>query len=207
MLGLNDDATLREQEALHSLVPKAGTPLSSSAAPASASASSLGRPPIVRCKKDPSSMPCGGENHAWCDAAGNKLACCVEGLVARLDGRCECPPGGSKSKKLQEKGCGVADADSAPKIQRYIRSRFGELRNCFETALVKAPKIAGRIGVQFRISPEGRVYDASLSQTDVPDPDFQDCVIRIFETFQFAPPPNGDLQIDYPIVFEDGAKK
>jgi serine/threonine protein kinase len=207
MLGLNDDATLREQEALHTLVPKGNGLVSSSAPLASASSSPLARPPIVRCKKDPSSMPCGGENHAWCDAAGNKLACCVEGLVARLDGRCECPPGGSKSKKLQENGCGVADTDFAPEIQTYIRGRFGELRKCYETALARAPKIAGRIGVQFRISPEGLAYDASLSQTDVPDPVFQDCVVRVFETLQFAPPPNGDLQIDYPIVFDDGSKK
>ncbi len=207
VLGLNDEVTLREQEALHTLVPK-GTGLASTAAPiASASASSPAKPPVVRCKTDPSSMPCGDQNHAWCDAAGNKLACCVEGLVARLDGRCECPPGGSKSKKLQEKGCGVADTDVAPKIQKYVRSRFGELRKCYETAQVKAPKIAGRIGVQFRISPEGRAYGATISQTDVPDPDFQDCVIRVFETFQFAPPPNGDLQIDYPIVFDDDSKK
>jgi serine/threonine protein kinase len=207
MLGLNDEATRREQEALHTLVPKGSTPGSSSAATSVASVpASPSSPPIVRCKVEPT-PPCAKDNLAWCDAAGKKLACCGDGLVARLDGRCECAPGGARSKALQDGGCAVADTKSNEKIQRYIRSHFGELRKCYEAAQLKAPKITGKIGARFRISPEGKPYDVSISQTDVPDPEFQECFIRKFASFQFAPPPDGDLEIEYPIVFNDGAKK
>ena len=203
MLGLNDDATLREQKALHGLVPKGSPSPSASNAASSASAAAPIPPPIVRCKTEPT-PPCKNESLAWCDGAGAKLACCAKGLVARADGRCECAPGGATDEKLQAGGCAAADTKSTEKIQRYIRQNFTDLRKCYETALKKNAKIAGRIGVQFRISPEGKPYQLSISQTDLPDPDFQGCVLRRFETFQFAPPPNGDVQVDYPLVFSDG---
>ena len=188
VLGLNDELTLREQEA-NAPVPKTALP----------SASAVGKPAIVLCP-DAGNAACLKDNRAWCDASGKLLACCVEGLVARADGRCECAPGGVTSPELQKSGCAAPKNGGPAEIQRRVRHQFGTLRACYDTAQRKNANLEGTIGVRFHISPDGLVYDATIS-TNVPDPTFQSCVVAVFETFVFEPPADGDTVVTYPIVF------
>ena len=181
-------------------------PASEQAKSAVASAALPSKPSIVRCPiaQEPA---CASDYSAWCDASGKRLACCVKGLVARADGRCECARGGVKSQALIDGGCTAAPTGDGSDLQRIVRAHFPNLRRCYEVALVKNPKLGGKISVAFRLSPEGRVYDAKLSQVSVPDVPLQDCVVGVFEQLSFEPPPNGDMAVDYPLDFSNDEKK
>ena len=146
---------------------------------------------------------CSKDNDAWCTPTGERKACCATGLMGTAAGRCTCPPGGSRVKKLVDLGCTAADAEHATKLQRHVRTHFRQARDCYEKAQLRNMKLMATLATRFELTPSGVPYGVELIGVDVPDPEFQDCVVTFFSNLRFEPPGDGHTAIVYPIVFSD----
>ena len=86
-------------------------------------------------------------------------------------------------------------------IQRVIRERLDDVRGCYQAALARDPEARGRIVVRMLIEQDGRVVEASLLTSQIPDPEFERCVVAAVRTWVF--PPNGRggrIAIHYPFL-------
>ena len=184
---------------------------SASAAPASsapdrdAGASSLF--PYFRCDQQDAGGEgqCAAKATAWCDKAQRRVACCGGQLIPRApEAACVCPPGGVKAGDGGATSCLVATMTTdeySKTIQATVRANYQEMRKCYEAALRISPTVAGKLQVAATIGADGRVLRAHISNVTVPDADFQSCVLRIYRTLQFLPPPGGMVTFQYPISF------
>jgi serine/threonine-protein kinase len=188
ILGLSDSVTKKREAELDVLLPK--TAASSSAAGV-----------VRKCRENEG---CSEGNTAWCTPEGRKVACCAQGLVGSAAGRCECAPGGTLEKALIDGGCKQGEPKTGGPIQKVMRERFDAFRGCYEKALAKNPKIAGKVTLEYDIAPDGTPYDVRLAGASVPDPVFQDCLVDEVSKLRFAAPLDGHMRIVYPIDFAPG---
>jgi hypothetical protein len=86
-------------------------------------------------------------------------------------------------------------------IQRIVRQNFGRFRLCYERALVKKPKLAGRIDVRYVIDRFGAATDVSVKASTLKDADLETCVTRAFEGISYPQPEAGTVTVVYPILF------
>jgi hypothetical protein len=87
-------------------------------------------------------------------------------------------------------------------IRRIVRQNLGRMRFCYETALVRSPKLAGRVTVKFVIDRSGAVASAVVESKDLPDEAVASCVTKTFLTLQFPQPEgNGVVVVSYPVSF------
>ncbi len=87
-------------------------------------------------------------------------------------------------------------------IRRIVRQNLARMRLCYETALVKNPKLAGRVTVKFVIDRSGAVASAVVESKDLPDEAVASCVTKSFLPLQFPQPEgNGVVVVSYPVSF------
>lgn len=85
-------------------------------------------------------------------------------------------------------------------IQRIVRKNFSKFRHCYEQALLKNPKLEGRVVVKFVIGLDGKVSSVSAGG-DIPDATVPSCVGKHFHDLVFPKPEGGIVTVSYPIVF------
>ena len=87
-------------------------------------------------------------------------------------------------------------------FQRTVAHYGRQVRFCYEKRLLSDHSLAGRIVVRFRITGDGDVVSAELTESTVANPDFEACVVDSMKTWVFkAPRGGGDVLVNYPWVF------
>jgi hypothetical protein len=87
-------------------------------------------------------------------------------------------------------------------VQRVVHANFGRFRACYEAALVKNPRLEGRVSTTFVIARDGDVAIASEApDSDLPDNGVRVCVVRAFSLLSFPRPAGGIVTVVYPLVF------
>jgi TonB family protein len=136
------------------------------------------------------------------------MACCAKGLAATgQDGLCGCPPGGSYDVPGAPTTCQKKKHYPPEHVQAIVRAHFPDFRRCYEAVIEKAgekTRVAGKVSVAFEITPEGRVFGARVAEASLPDAEGQACILRVFKSLSFDPPPDGHSSITYPIMMEPG---
>ncbi len=95
-------------------------------------------------------------------------------------------------------GCDKGD------VAKQVRSRGSMVRACYETQLLTAPSLAGKLAVQWTISGDGSVQsEKAVSDTLQSDP-VSDCVLRTIRRIHFQKPEAGTCVIQWPFVFTPG---
>jgi eukaryotic-like serine/threonine-protein kinase len=132
-------------------------------------------------------------------------SCCAKGLAAAgEDGLCGCPPGGSSDVPGAPTAC-PKKKYPPERILTNVRAHFGDIRRCYEAVLRKTDQsAAGKVTVGFELTPEGRVFRARVVDASLPDAEGQACVLRVFRSLTFDPPPDGHISVTYPIMLEPG---
>ena len=106
-----------------------------------------------------------------------------------------------------------AQAAQGKYIQSVVREQFFPLaRQCYESALVKHPGLAGKVELEFRIVGDKRVGgvvdQATLGDAgNLRDDAFSQCMTESMMSVSFEAPPNGgEVTVKYPITFapDDG---
>ncbi len=85
-------------------------------------------------------------------------------------------------------------------IQGVIRKNTA-IQRCFEQALRKQPKLAGKVTVSFVIGAQGSVTSASVQNSTVSSTALERCVVDRVRSFRFPKPTGGAVAVAYPFVF------
>lgn len=109
-------------------------------------------------------------------------------------------------------GEGAADAGAAGEefngklqkqvIQRVIRRHVAAVRFCYQRALAKDPKLAGKAVVRFVIDPDGKVSAAEIRDSSLKAPEVEGCILKRVRSWRFPQPEGGAVRVAYPFVFK-----
>ncbi len=85
-------------------------------------------------------------------------------------------------------------------VQRAVEGRVNDIRRCYARALVRNPRVRGRIAVRFVAGADGRVGRVSRFGSELQDPDLEDCVQERFEGLVLPPPERGIVTVTAPFM-------
>ena len=87
-------------------------------------------------------------------------------------------------------------------IRRIVRQHMNEVKFCYDQELARKPTLAGRISVQFAISPVGQVITSVMQSTSMDDARVENCVVNAVRRWEFPKPVGGGIAIVlYPFSF------
>jgi TonB family protein len=87
-------------------------------------------------------------------------------------------------------------------IRRIVRRHLNEVKYCYDQALVRQPKLDGRVVVKFTISGTGQVLASFVQSTTLGSPAVEMCVANAVKRWDFPAPRQGGLAIvSYPFTF------
>jgi TonB family protein len=88
-------------------------------------------------------------------------------------------------------------------VGAVIYSHMGEVRYCHEAAMLQNPKTEGKLMIQFRIDPAGRVETAGIESSSVTPGTLDECVRSRLMTWRFPKPRGGvHVTVSYPFLFK-----
>lgn len=96
---------------------------------------------------------------------------------------------------------------SLPKeaIEKVINANKAAVRACYETALKGNPKLAGRIVLNWKITPEGKVNATAVKESSLGDDSVGTCIVAEVNKWAFdKPSAGGVVEVNYPFVFKPG---
>jgi TonB family protein len=88
-------------------------------------------------------------------------------------------------------------------VGAVIERHKSEIRYCYEAAMLREPRVEGRISLAFTIDKAGRVVKAGVANSSVNDPRLAQCLLARLPNWKF-PNPKGGVSVDvsYPFVFK-----
>lgn len=91
---------------------------------------------------------------------------------------------------------------SADVVRRVIWVHINQIKYCYQQALFKQPSLAGRLVMNFQISPQGQVLELSVRETTLQSPPLLGCISDSMRSWEFPPTPHYDgvIEINYPFV-------
>ena len=90
-------------------------------------------------------------------------------------------------------------------IRRIVRNHINEVKHCYNEALTRDPAAAGRVTMQFVISPSGAVTVAVVSKSEIDDKELGVCIGKAIKRWKFPVPSDaGNAVVNYPFVFKPG---
>lgn len=88
-------------------------------------------------------------------------------------------------------------------IRKVIHSHVSQIRFCYESEMIKNPKLAGKVSVKFVITASGSVATSAVVQTSTGDSMLDQCVSGRVRTWQFPKPKGGGVVVvTYPFLFK-----
>jgi len=87
-------------------------------------------------------------------------------------------------------------------IRRIVRRHLNEVKYCYDQALVRQPKLEGRLVAQFTIAGNGQVIASVRQSSTLAAPAVEMCVITAIKRWEFPAPTGGGLaMVTYPFTF------
>jgi hypothetical protein len=87
-------------------------------------------------------------------------------------------------------------------IRRVVHQHMNEIKFCYDQELASKPALAGRISVQFAISPMGQVITSVVQSTSMDNARVENCVVNAVRRWEFPKPMGGGIAIVlYPFSF------
>ena len=88
-------------------------------------------------------------------------------------------------------------------VRRVIAGYRGQIRTCYERALLSSPSLNGRIVFKWSISAAGPVTSASVTSSTVESKILETCVNEVIKGMQYPAAANGlPTVVKYPFVFQ-----
>ncbi len=81
------------------------------------------------------------------------------------------------------------------KVNRFIDSRFGQVKACYERRLKNNPTLQGRLDLDISISSKGKVTDVYVNSDTVRDSRMHRCVNKTIRGWQFPKPKGGRVTV------------
>ena len=95
------------------------------------------------------------------------------------------------------------EGDLSPaKIQRAMRKYVSGVKDCYERALKRNPKLAGKIVIGFEILENGKVAEFDFPEDTVGSESVRVCIKKRSRMWRFPRPEGGGVYVQFPLVFE-----
>ncbi|MEM9460119.1 MAG: AgmX/PglI C-terminal domain-containing protein [Myxococcota bacterium] len=105
-------------------------------------------------------------------------------------------------RQAKAKVDGAMDKDI---VRRIVRAHINEIRYCYNQGLVRDPRLAGRVTIQFTIGTSGKVPIAVATQSTLSDRNVADCMAKAVRRWKFPRPRDGaQVTVTYPFVLSPG---
>ncbi len=86
-------------------------------------------------------------------------------------------------------------------IRRVVRRHLGEVRHCYEQALVSQPDMSGTVSVRFVIGPTGAVTASAVASSNLGSSRVDSCVASAARRWTFPTPEGGGMvAVTYPFT-------
>ena len=92
----------------------------------------------------------------------------------------------------------MSDVSDAGGVKSVVKSKFGQLKYCYEKSLKANPQLRGRVEVEFNVK-NRRVTSASVFANTTGDAEFANCIVGKIKRWKF--PDSVEGQILYPFIF------
>ena len=86
-------------------------------------------------------------------------------------------------------------------VDTMIRRDISKIRYCYEDALVKEPKLEGRISIRFTIQSDGLIRNVGIGSSTMNSMAVEACLVHIFQEMYFANSMGGTFVLSYPFLF------
>ena len=97
----------------------------------------------------------------------------------------------------------VQEGLTKEEVGEVIHSHLSEIRYCYESAMLRASAIEGKLQVAFVIGAAGRVTQAEPKSSTLSDARLGECVISKLRNWQFPRTKGGvDVAVNYPFLFK-----
>jgi hypothetical protein len=86
-------------------------------------------------------------------------------------------------------------------IAKVINEHMGEIRGCYERALLKEAGLAGKLVLEWTIEPTGVVSDIRVKNATLRGPEVPNCIVGSVKSWAFPKPKGGNVVVSYPFLF------
>ena len=86
-------------------------------------------------------------------------------------------------------------------IAKVINEHLGEVRGCYERALLKEAGLAGKLVLEWTIDLTGHVDEIKVKQATLKGADVPNCIVNSLKTWIFPKPTGGKVVVSYPFLF------
>jgi hypothetical protein len=97
----------------------------------------------------------------------------------------------------------VEEGLSKDEVGKVIHAHLGEVRYCYESAMIKNPSLQGKLIIDFMIQGTGRVKTAKINNSNLGDYSLDQCIISHLVKWVFPHPKGGvNVAVTYPFIFK-----
>jgi len=90
-------------------------------------------------------------------------------------------------------------------VARTIRLGMAAITSCYQRALKRNPKAAGKISIRLSINTMGAVTRVSIESDSLGDPTVNSCIQGYANRWRFPPPEGGTAEVSVPFVFQSSS--
>lgn len=87
-------------------------------------------------------------------------------------------------------------------VRRIVRAHVNEVRYCYNQGLLRDPRSAGLVVVDFEVSLTGKVDAARLASSAVTDEEVGPCIVAAVQRWTFPKPEGATVQVSLPFELE-----
>ncbi|HET8542048.1 MAG TPA: AgmX/PglI C-terminal domain-containing protein [Anaeromyxobacter sp.] len=88
-----------------------------------------------------------------------------------------------------------------PKVQKLFRSRFAEVKRCYEAELQRHPQARGKLTLRFTIVESGALSGVSVARSTFERRDVPSCVAEVVRRWRTPFRPAEPVEVEYPFSF------
>lgn len=113
----------------------------------------------------------------------------------------------AEAKPAKTGASDVEETRTIEVIQKLVKERRPEVRECYEKARKDLPSLQGDLIIHFVLDPEGKVKSIELNQerSTLKSPVVTDCAIKTIKSLKFPPSSRGmETNVNYPYNFMPG---
>jgi outer membrane biosynthesis protein TonB/pSer/pThr/pTyr-binding forkhead associated (FHA) protein len=86
-------------------------------------------------------------------------------------------------------------------VAKVVNAHLQEVRSCYERALLREPALAGKVVLEWTISPGGKVTTAKTKSSTLKSSAVEACILQSLKSWQFPPAKGGIVIVSYPFLF------
>lgn len=117
----------------------------------------------------------------------------------------EVEPAPAKTAAVKTPGvdpcAGPCRGSASAGLTQALSARAGSSRSCYERALQTNEGLQGKLVVQVRVDPSGRVCSTKLAEDGIGSQTVSSCVLGTFRGAKLPPPTGGCLDVNVPMSF------